>query len=445
MAAVWGAVTGLLETLARATAGRGLAALGVTAQGDGCWLADAAAEPVRKAILWNDGRTADWISARLADGTLRRLHAIGHFTGFPGTPASLLPWLATNEPESIGRTRTVFTCSSWIYRRLTGVTCIDAGDAAVPFMDPRRQTYSAELVSATEMAGVEALLPPIAAGPRRPDHGLLADVASAASLPAGLPVILAPYDVPAAALGAGCVEEGDLLMVLGTTFLTGKVVSDHPLPPFGGTNVPLGRTGRQLQFFPALVGMETLAWAARTLGFPGVKAAVDTALGAASRGALFLPYLSPAGERAPFLDPQVRGGFAGLSLDHTPANLVRAVLEGLTMALLDCARACGPGRRLTVCGGGANSDGWCQMLADATGLDVHRPAASELSARGAALVALAAATGEDEAGLALRWRRDERTWIPVAAERARYEELFRRFVEAREARRGRPGTSGGRP
>lgn len=431
MRAVWQAVIGLLSELAQ-VAGPSLAGLAITAQGDGCWLSDAEGEPVRPAILWNDGRAGPRIAGWLADGTLRRMLDIGHFTGFAGAPAAILPWLAEKEPTVLARARTAFTCGSWTYRRLTGQTLIDPSDAAVPFMSAARQAYDDTLLGLSGVQHMAALLPPIApAG--RPVHGLLPHVAASTGLPADLPVVLAPYDVPAAALGAGCVEPGDMLMVLGTTFLTGSVVSGGTPPPFGGTDVPLGRTGSALRFFPALVGMETLAWAARILGFASVEAAVAAALEAEARGAVFLPYLSPAGERSPFVDPLIKGGFAQLSLEHAPENLMRAVLEGLTMTLLDCVLASGGGQRIAVCGGGANSDGWCQMLADATGMDVHRPASSELSARGAALSALAVLDGEDERTVALRWRGTARVWQPNPAQKARYDALHAEFVAARTA------------
>jgi xylulokinase len=437
MHAVWHAIVRLLSELAQTT-GHSLAGLAITAQGDGCWLADERGEPVRPAILWNDGRAGSRIAGWLADGTLRRMLDIGHFTGFAGTSAAILPWLSELESETLARAATAFTCGSWIYRRLTGQTLIDPSDAAVPFMSAARQVYDDTLLELSGISHMADLLPPIAAA-GRPVHGLMPHVAAATGLPAGLPVVLAPYDVPAAALGAGCVEPGDMLMVLGTTFLTGSVVCDGTPPPFGGTDVPLGRTGARLRFFPALAGMETLSWAARTLGFAGVEAAVVAALNAGARGAVFLPYLSPAGERSPFVDPHVRGGFAQLSLDHAPENLMRAVLEGLTMTLLDCARASGGGRRIAVCGGGANSDGWCQLLADATGMEVYRPESSELSARGASISSLAALHGEDELAIALQWRNAARVWKPNLSQKAHYDELYGDFLAAREASRRKVG------
>lgn len=228
MRAVWQEVIGLLSELAQA-AGPSLAGLAITAQGDGCWLSDAEGVPVRPAILWNDGRAGPRVASWLADGTLGRMLDIGHFTGFAGIPAAILPWLAEMEPTALTRARTVFTCGSWIYRRLTGQTLIDPSDAAVPFMSATRQAYDDTLLDLSGVKHIAALLPPIAqAG--RPVYGLLPHVSATTGLPVDLPVVLAPYDVPAAALGAGCVEPGDMLMVLGTTFLTGSVVSGGTPP-----------------------------------------------------------------------------------------------------------------------------------------------------------------------------------------------------------------------
>lgn len=59
-------------------------AIAVTAQGDGCWLIDADGEPVRSAILWNDGRAAAYVNTWLADGTVTRAYPLNGSVPFPG-------------------------------------------------------------------------------------------------------------------------------------------------------------------------------------------------------------------------------------------------------------------------------------------------------------------------------------------------------------------------
>src|SRR6185369_4350856 len=112
---------------------------------------------------------------------------------------------------------------------------------------------------------------------------------------------------------------------------------------------------------------------------------------AGANGLFFLPYLSPAGERAPFLDPAARGSLWNLSLEHTPADIARAIVEGLSLVLRDClVCARSPMTRLHLGGGGANSDAWCQLVADVTGIETRRARSSELTARGATLAGMIA-------------------------------------------------------
>ncbi|WP_345561729.1 xylulokinase, partial [Streptomyces plumbiresistens] len=112
-------------------------------------------------------------------------------------------------------------------------------------------------------------------------------------------------------------------------------------------------------------------------------------------GVRFIPYLSPAGERAPFFDTTARGSLSGLSLEAGREDVARALVEGVTMTIRDClAAAPGSPDRLALCGGGTRSDFWMRLIADVTGLPVTIPAAAEVGARGAWLTALVA-TGRE--------------------------------------------------
>ncbi|MGA8116096.1 MAG: FGGY-family carbohydrate kinase, partial [Actinocatenispora sp.] len=169
-----------------------------------------------------------------------------------------------------------------------------------------------------------------------------------------------------------------------------------------------------LRAFATLAGGETLAWMSRLLGLAGAEelsALAETAEPGAG-GVRMLPYLSPAGERAPFVDPAARGALVGLTLDHSPAQLARAAFEGMAAAVADCLAATGsPAREVRVCGGGARSALWCQLIADMTGAPVLRAPAGEAGARGAA--AFAASVLGDAPDLAAAARRDETDFLRV--------------------------------
>ena len=113
------------------------------------------------------------------------------------------------------------------------------------------------------------------------------------------------------------------------------------------------------------------------------------AVPAGAEGLVFLPYL--AGERSPLWDPAARGIFAGLTLRHTRAHLVRAVLEAAALAIRHVAapmRAAGIHvSAMRACGGPARDDSWNQIKADVTGFTVEVPRSRETAAVGAAIVA----------------------------------------------------------
>lgn len=114
-----------------------------------------------------------------------------------------------------------------------------------------------------------------------------------------------------------------------------------------------------------------LDWAAKLTGLSNVPALIAAAQQAdeSAEPVWFLPYLS--GERTPHNNPQAKGVFFGLTHQHGPNELARAVLEGVGYALadgMDVVHACGiKPQSVTLIGGGARSEYWRQMLADISG------------------------------------------------------------------------------
>ncbi|MBC7186295.1 MAG: xylulokinase, partial [Calditrichaeota bacterium] len=108
-----------------------------------------------------------------------------------------------------------------------------------------------------------------------------------------------------------------------------------------------------------------------------------------AEGLLFLPYL--AGERTPYPDPNARGVFIGLSLRHSKAHLVRAVLEGVTFGMRDSLEIMREqhieAQQIRASGGGGRSALWRQIQADVFGAPVTSINVEEGPAFGVALLA----------------------------------------------------------
>jgi xylulokinase len=410
-------------------------AVAITAQGDGCWLVDAAGNPNGPAMLWNDARASDRVAAWARNGTMVRGYALNGSVTFPGLANALLHWMQENQPARLSRSAYALTCGSWIFYKATGDIRAELSDACAPFVDAQAAAYSDDLLATYGLASHRALLAPIKSGAAR----LSVEAAKDMGLSSDIPVVLAPYDVPSAALGVGAHETGNAIAVLGTTFLCG-VVTDRPMiaDKPSGCLVTLGLPSRYLCFQPTLAGMEVVHWAARMLGLADARDVIALASGAppGANSVIFLPYLSPAGERAPFLDPAARGSFCNLSLAHSRADLARAVVEGLCMVIRDCLGATGVHpSELRLSGGGTTSPVFCQMLADVTGVPAHRVTSSELTCRGAALYALLT-LGTLSAPSGWNAPASDR-WSPDPARSAFYVSHFAEFRRLREiARQG---------
>ncbi|MEV4076546.1 FGGY family carbohydrate kinase [Nonomuraea fuscirosea] len=429
MGAVWDAVAATVREVAAQVGGADLVA--VTAQGDGCWLVDAAGEPTGPAILWNDARAASYVDAWTRDGLAEAAFRRNGSAAASGLPHAILTWLHANDPDRLARSHANLTCGGWIYSRLTGELVADESDASAPFMDLRTRAYAPDLLSLFGLEWAERLLPRVRACPVAE---LTRDAAAALGLAAGTPVVMAPYDIASTALGSGAVSAGQACGILGTTLCT-EVVVDAPDLDGAPTGITIALPGGYLRAFPTFAGTEVVQWTCRLLGLDGPADLGELALLSepGAGGLAFLPYLSPAGERAPFSDPLARGSLLGMSFEHGREHVARAVLEGLTMVIRDCLAATGADpTELRVCGGGSASATWLALIADVTGLPVRRSADTEVGARGAGLVGLAA-TGAapsiaEAAGQHVRLREAVE---PDPSRRARYDQLYEDFLTLR--------------
>jgi erythritol kinase len=435
MYAVWDAVADALRDVRRRLDGS-VEMIAITAQGDGCWLVDEAGEPVGPAALWSDGRNAAIVDAWQREGTLERAFQVNGSLSFPGLCNAILPWLREHEPARLERAHKALSCGGWIFQRLTGELAVDLSDASAPLLDIRTHAYSDELLALFGLEWARRLLPDIRDMAGRVS-ALSASAAEAIALPTGLPVVIAPYDVVATAIGAGATAPGQACSILGTTLCT-EVVTDRvdtDGPPSGFT-IAMGMGDRYMRAFPTLSGTEVIDWAVRLLGGagPAELGALAARAPEGAGGIVFLPYMSPAGERAPFLDPHARGAFLGLTLEHRPEHVALAVMEGLSHVVRDClAAAPVASGELRLCGGGAKSDLWCQLIADVTGVPALRSADTELGAKGALIAGLVATGVEDTIDAAtarLVTLRDR--FEPQEARRELYDRRFEQFRELRE-------------
>lgn len=404
-----------------------ICAIGISGTACGAWLV-ANGQPVRPAILWNDGRAAQIVDEWSADGRMREIFALSGNVPFPGYTLPLLNWLAVHEPQNLASATHVLCCKDWIRGWLTGVWASEESDASyVPF-NIRTRNWDERLFELTETKAASHLLPELL--PVSRTDPLLGGIARELGLRAGIPVALGATDIIAGCVGGGAVAPGHAVTILGTS-ANSSIVTDNPeFDPPGIEIMAAAPLSRWVRTMVNTSGAMTLDWAARLFTGSDVVELFRRAEQAdVSDLPVLVPYLAAAGVVSPFVDAHARGAFLGLRASHGSAEMCRAGVEGLAFAVADCyASMPSSVTRISATGGGAKSDLLLQTIASATGADVVRPAGEEFGARGVALLAAfhAGLISAEEFSSLARGLDVERVFAPrpesVAARLRRYRE-----------------------
>ena len=414
-----------------------IASLGVCAQGDGLWMLGQSRRPIGPAMLWNDTRASELVSSATADDRNRHVARACHTANWPGTAGSLFKWVSEHDPDRAAACRHILFCADWIGLNLTGEIGLDFSNGSIPFLDFGTRAWSPEALTAFGLQGSAARLP----DPRRTDTILgrvTAEAARATGLPAGLPVATGTLDLSAMIVGHAMHEPGDTMMVLGTTAVlivltdgvtrSDAVVGATALHPTVDLTIRILAPTTGAATFDWFTGLHPLSLGGETVEQVAEKLnAIVQDVPPGSNGVLFQPYLS--GERAPFVAPDARGAFHGLTPETTKAEMGRAVMEGVAFSLCHCLQAesanVRPPIRLT--GGGSRNDVWCGILADVLGEPISVSAAADHGLWGAACIGASATGAGDACDLA---RRDEgaRFYRPDPARHAVYERIFARYL-----------------
>ena len=383
-------------------------ALCITSQVNTHVFVDAALNVLHPAIVWQDGRAAAAGAEMDARLTLaEKIAALGAPIPVDASHAlARMNWMAQTHPAIWAQTAHVLLPRDYLLARLTGQVLTDPMSSVG--LVGTDLTYATALTSL--MQGASSRLPPLA------DPLSVAGVVQAGLPFAGTPVVLGMMDAWASLLGLGVVRKGQAMLLSGTSEVTG-LISATVTAEAGVVTFPpwLGIT---LHAAPMQAGGASLDWLAGLLG----QKAADLAQGAAEITAtspLFLPHLQ--GERAPFWDAALRGTFAGLSGATGPAELTAAVLEGVAFSArlaLEALQRSGAVQPATVRlgGGGAASDRWCQIRADALNIPLARVVGKDPGSMGAAVMAgVGSGALPDLATAAERLVQMDRTFTPDPA------------------------------
>ena len=391
-----------------------LAGIGITNQRETVllWDRETLGSP-RRAIVWQDRRTADICKRMKDEGHEERVTELTGLRLDPYFSGTKLVWLAENEPNTWALVEdgryAIGTVDSYLIARMTRGTwhITDVSNACRTLLfDLEEGAWSQELC---DLFGVPmGALPEIV-----PNWGELATTDPKSFLDLELPIAGIAGDQQSALFGQTCFDPGDSKCTYGTgSFIltnTGSEVvrSDAGLLSTAAWKAPDGTityalegaifvTGAAVQWLRD--GLQIVGSAAET---EAIAATVDS-----TDGVVFVPALTGLG--APHWDPHARGTILGITRGTTRAHIVRATLEAITFEVRDVIDTM-PTQltSLMVDGGASANDVLCQCQADLLGVPVERPEIVETTALGAAFMAgLGTGVWESTEDLRASWQLD---------------------------------------
>jgi xylulokinase len=376
--------------------------IGLSGQMHGSVFLDKRNRVIRRALLWNDQRTAaecQELEQRTGGrAELIRMVANPALTGFT---APKILWLRNHEPRHFDKTVKVLLPKDDVRRRMTGEFATDVSDASgMLLLDVARRDWSTELLGKLEL---DRSLFAECFESQEVTGRLTGEAAKLLGLSTDCLVVGGAGDCAAGAVGNGIVSRGTLSTSIGTSGIMFVHCDTVEVDPAGRLHTfchavagkwhMMGVSlsgGGCLQWFRNRLCQAEIAAARRWKIDPYDMLSAEAAkIPPGSEGLIFLPYLS--GERTPHADPDARACFIGLTLAHTRGHMVRAILEGVSYAMrdsLEIIREVGvPVNEIRASGGGSKSPLWRQIQADVFGQKVVTINAEEGPAYGVALLA----------------------------------------------------------
>ena len=388
---------------------------------------------LRNSIYWTDTRSTEevqFLRENYSDIIEKQvLHK-------PDTIWSLpeLMWIKNNEPEIWAKVKKILFAKDYVRHFFTGDYVTDYIEAEGSMMfDINTMYWSAELCSVLD---VDTSMMPEIVKPTDFVGKITKESAEVTGLCVGTPVICGTTDTVMEIFAAGAVEKGDITLKLATA---GRicVITDKPYPDINLINYSHIIDGL---FYPGTATKSCAAsyrWFRDTFGgdYKDLdEGAENIAIG--SDGLVFHPYLN--GELTPYANPNLCADFVGVRSSHTKAHFTRAVLEGVTMSMLDCKETLDSmnikhSESAIIIGGGGKSPLWRQMVSDALNMKLVEMKYADSSLGSAMLAGIAAGIFKNPEDAVSKCNEIVSETCPNSENTVKYRELFKKYKAVQRA------------
>src|SRR5512134_863228 len=355
--------------------------------------------PLTNGIVWMDERARELLPSLEQTLGQDKFHRLTGKRLSVNLTIAKIAWLKEHRPDVFAQTRKYLDVHAFLIHRLTGSYRTGWGSAdPTGLFDIQNNCWAESLLDQVDIR-LDQL--PEVYPPGTIIGSLTPTAAEACGLPVGLPVVAGIGDGQASGLGVNITSPGDAYLSLGTSVISGTFSDRYIFDPAFRTMTG-GVPGSYLLETVQLGGGYTLAWFMEKIaGQPGQDLAdlqnfydqAASAVPPGSAGLVVVPYWNSV--LGPYWDPFASGIIVGWRGYHRLPHLYRAILEGVAfeqyLGTLGVEKALGqPVKRYIAMGGGAESDLWCQIIADITGKPVFRATTTEAAALGAGILAMTA-------------------------------------------------------
>jgi len=373
------------------------------------------------------------------------LKITGGAPGFNGKdPISHILWLKENKPEIYEKTYKFLSVKDFIIYRCTkkAVTSRDLGHTSwMMNSNPGIFEWSDKILKKFKIDGNK--LPEIKKSTDLAGE-LTIEASKELNLKSGTPVFVSSGDLTSAALGSGAIIDNKLIICLGTSdwvaFHTSKRLKD--IAHYAGSIS--SSQENYLCISKQETGATCLDWVVQHMfrseleRFKGNTKELYLHLDSitekaevGSKNLIFTPWMF--GERSPINDPNVRGGFYNLSLEHTRDNILRSIYEGVAFnikwSLIVIEKLVGKSEEINCIGGGAKSDVWCQILADVLKRKIVQMETPDLAAaKGSAIISIVGLRLLSKFSDAIPMIKIKKVFVPNTENEEIYNRLFKEFV-----------------
>lgn len=406
---------------------RDVAAVAIDSATHTSLICDGDFKPLCNAMHWTDTRSRSEASELYSAHGEEIFGKTYHKPDTIWTLPQLL-WQKRNRSTVFEKARYIFFEKDYIRFFLTGVFCTDYIEAQGSMLyDCNRGEWDASLCA---LCGIDAsMLPPI----KNPTDviGSVTDTAARATgLCAGTPVICGTTDTAMEVFASGAVECGDVTVKLATA---GRicVITDRAYPDRHLVNYSHIIDGRWYPGTATKSAAASYRWYRDTFGGDYRDLDSDAAkIPVGSEGVMFHPYLN--GELTPYADPALCGSFTGVRATHTKAHFTRAVLEGVSLSLLDNklyldSLGIPYNKEATLIGGGAKGRLWAQITSDALGISLRITENSDSSLGSAMLAGVSLGIFENATSAARLCIKQKDVIRPNPENTEKYRKLFEKY------------------